>query len=262
MDYSSKIEFIVIIGTSSMLLLACFIILFLFLYQKKRLSQELKMQKVESEYQNELLVATVDIQESERKRIALDLHDNIGSMLSAIRLRMYQLNKSTTDETLQESYKETTDIIDDMLETTRSFSRELMSPTLEDFGLAHALENLCTRIHTGGVLHVDIQVVGEYKRQSLKTELNIFRIAQEILNNIVKHAHASEIRMVLVSGGDMLELRIEDNGDGFIKKEGIGKQGLGLKSIQTRLHLLKATLNYFPGEVKGTIAIIKVPVQK
>ena len=262
MDYSAKIDLIVIIGTSSMLLLASFIILFLFLYQKKRLSQELKMQKVEAEYQHELLVATIDIQESVRKRIALDLHDNIGSLLSVIRLKMYQLNKNTSNPALQESYKETTDMIDDMLETTRTFSRELMSPTLEDFGLAQALENLCTRIHANGILHMDIRIAGEYKRQNLKTELNIFRIAQEILNNILKHAKATEIKLLLICG-DKLELQIEDNGNGFIRNDKTPKSsGLGLKSIETRLHLLKATLDYIPNVIKGTKVILKVPVQE
>lgn len=261
MDYSTKIEFIVIIGTSSMLLLASFIILFLFIYQKKRLSQELKMQKVDAEYKHELLVSAIDVQESERKRIAHDLHDNIGSLLSTLRLRMYQLNKNTTDATLQESYKETTDMVDDMITTTRTFSRELMSPTLEDFGLALALENLCTRIHTDGILNADFEVIGTYKRQDLKTELNIFRIAQEILNNILKHANATEIKLRLVCG-DKLELQIEDNGNGFMKTNSTAKQGLGLKSIETRLHILKATLDYIPNLKQGTKVVIKVPVQE
>lgn len=243
-----------------MLLLASFIILFLFLYQKKRLSQELQIQKVEAEYKDELLVATVDTQESERKRIALDLHDNIGSLLSVIRLKMYQLNKNTSDPGLQKSYKETTEMLDDMLETTRTFSRELMSPTLEDFGLAHALENLCTRIHADGIIHTHIQITGEYKRQNLKTELNIFRIAQEILNNILKHAKAKEISLSLTCG-DKLELQITDNGNGFIKNEKTAKTGLGLKSIETRLHLLKGTLDYIPHKIKGTKVILRVPLQ-
>jgi len=244
-----------------MLLLVSFIILFLFLYQKKRLSQELKMQKVEAEYKDELIVATVDIQESERKRIALDLHDNIGSLLSVIRLKMYQLNKNTSNPALQESYRETTDMLDDMLETTRTFSRELMSPTLEDFGLAHALENLCTRIHADGIMHTSIQIVGTYRRQPLKTELNIFRIAQELLNNILKHANATEIKLLLVCS-DRLELQIEDNGKGFIKNEKTPTSGLGLKSIETRLHLLKASLEYIPNLKKGTKVVIRVPLQE
>src|SRR6187551_3931449 len=211
MEESYQGFFLVAVGTVVMLLLVTAIILFMVFYQKKMIQEQMKRQKLELEYQQKMMVAALDSQENERRRVAGDLHDSIGAMLSAIRLGLITLGKQIPDPTGINDAKE---MLDETIGSVRRISRDLMPSTLEKFGLAHALKELCDRFQSTSRLPIQYHEEGDAGAMFAKRELMIFRIVQELLNNAIKHSKATTISVTL-RGTDKFEIVVEDDGIGF-----------------------------------------------
>jgi len=175
-----------------MLILAVAIIFFFLIYQKRLSDQQEKIKTLEIEYQKELLKAILEAQESERKRIASDLHDSVGSNLSAIRLYLNQLKQEDQSDYFDNVKKETTGMIDLTIENVRSITRNLLPSSLEQFGLIAALEDLCRRINELDNLKVRFQCQ-EDRRLPPSAEIALYRVVQELINNTLKHAQAEHI---------------------------------------------------------------------
>lgn len=259
-----NITTVVILGTFGMLFLATTIVTFVFVYQKKLIKRDLDLQKMQAAYQKDLLKATIDAQEKERKRIAQDLHDDIGAMLSTIKLSVMSMlrgNKIDVKQGLK--LKNTKELIDETVGNVRQLSRDLLPATLDEYGLVHALEQLVEKIQVNTHLQVDFKHQVETARLEKSTELALYRIIQELCNNIIKHANATEIKIWLRQDFGNLEIRIIDNGDGFMSYKGQrmrnGKNlGLGLKNIESRLSMINASIDYQPALEKGTKVLLKM----
>jgi len=245
-----------------MLLLVSAIILFMVFYQKKMIQEQIKRQKLESEFQQKMMIAELDSQESERRRVAGDLHDSIGAMLSAIRLGLITIGKQIPDPT---RINDTKEMLDETIGSVRRISRDLMPSTLEKFGLAHALKELCERFQTTSQLAIHYHEHGEIKAIEAKRSLMIFRIIQELLNNAIKHAKASSISITIYSA-DTLQIVVEDDGIGFDFEEKHSsktiEKGLGLFNIDNRARLLGATIEFEKERKKGACITLTVPYEK
>lgn len=240
-----------------MLLLAGAIVLFIAFYQKKMVQQQLKQQMLEGQIQEKVLEATLDSQEKERSRVAGDLHDSIGGMLSAIRVGLSALARQLPDPGKLDASKQ---MLDDTIDSVRKISRELMPATLEKFGLIPAVRELCERMQHTTHIQVGVLEFGETRKIPTKKALMVYRIVQELLNNAFNHAQASYIEVVF-NFKDKLHVVIEDNGVGIDPKkmEESGKKSLGLFNIQSRVKLLAATVSIDTEKTNGSKITVVIP---
>lgn len=247
------------VATVGMLLLTGAIIIFVVFYQKRMLQEQFKRQSLEFDYQQKMMQAELSSQESERRKLAADLHDSIGGMLSTIRVGISTLARNLSDPS---QVDETKQMLDDTIASVRRISRDLMPSTLEKFGLMYAVKEMCERFHGTSKIPVLFESVGEFLGMDKQRELMTFRIVQELLNNAVKHSTASTINVRLVSDIN-LTVTVADDGVGFdvgkLKSDKTGR-GLGLFNIENRARLLNGELVFNSGQSRGTVVTLTIPL--
>ncbi|MCG6187019.1 sensor histidine kinase [Maribellus maritimus] len=243
------------IGSLGMIILAVAIFFFFVAYQKRLLKKELELTKVKSDQQEEILRNTISAQEKERKRIARDLHDEVGAMLSVVKLNVGQIEKKSESEKAKTLAGETKSYLDEVITQVRRISRDLLPPSLEKLGLSFAIQELVNWINKSGKIEIEYWSTGEPVRFEIKKELAVFRIVQEIVNNALKHAEPSRIQIKTRFLNSSLAVSISDDGKGFDLNEKL-ETGLGLKNLESRSGTIgaKFKMRSIPG--KGTLAII------
>lgn len=205
--------------------------------------------------QQEVLSAILTTEEAERKRIAEALHNGVGQLLYATKLHL--ANRSGPGRPRDEVHS----LLDDAIRMTRTISFELTPGILEDFGLQYALEELVRRIPRQS-LPVHLHLAGMEKPLPKLMEVAVYRIVQELLNNIIKHAHAQEAFIHLVREDDKLSVSVEDNGQGFEADPSFApRQGIGLPGLRNRVGLLGGALSINSRPGQGTIISIELPVK-
>jgi len=209
-------------------------------YQRKVNKNKLVLKEKEAAYQQELIYASINSQENERRRIARDLHDEVGAMLSTLKLQLGAVGrKLSATGASEDPTKPAVSLVDETITNVRRISKDLLPPTLEEFGLAHALEDLADKVASasGIVIKKDIQPLSQ--RLEVERELALYRVIQEMMNNALKHAEATEFNLKMTENDGRLHLSFSDNGKGFdldaIKKSKAGKTGLGLKNLENRV---------------------------
>lgn len=250
---SSQFALIFSLATVAMLVLAGFIIVFVVYYQKRMVQEQLKRQQLELEFQQKLMEATLESEESERRRLAGDLHDSVGGMLSTIRVGLAAIAKQLPDPSLIEQSKR---MLDETLTSVRRISLDLMPSTLEKFGLMPALKELCERFEGASLIPVNLEEHGEIKAMPASRALKVYRIVQELINNAVKHAEASVINVVTKGDAKGVQITVEDNGKGFDPSLNHSAtwngSGLGLYNMENRARLLNTQLEYESDLGKGS----------
>ncbi|MBG6133463.1 signal transduction histidine kinase [Aquimarina sp. EL_43] len=235
---------VIIIGMVVIFLLSLSVIIFFILYQRRLLAQQEKHQKIESDYQKELLKTSIISQEEERSRIAKELHDDVGAMLTTTKLYFGQITPELPPEELKGIAEKMSSFFDDMIQSVRSISQDLRPVVLEKLGLVEATQSLVQTINDSGKIKV------HFKNNTIKTiakskELNLYRIIQELITNTLKHAEASAIYVELKNEGNSLIILYEDDGKGLKQKNLLHKKGLGLKNIESRLSVLSGKIHFF-----------------
>ncbi|RPD49587.1 PAS domain S-box protein [Hymenobacter sediminis] len=207
------------------------------------------------EQQQQLFNAVLEAQETERYRIAEGLHNGVGQLLYATKLQLEQLPLQKTDAATR-AYE----LLTDAIRQTRAVSHELVPLVLHEFGLEAALRDICRKLSSRKLrfeYHIDLQEL----RQPLPKPLQIalYRIAQELAQNIVKHAGASEASLALEAVPGFVLLRVEDNGVGFPTPQ-LATSGLGLRSIRDRVDLLNGRFETGSSPSIGTFVRIRLPL--
>jgi two-component system, NarL family, sensor kinase len=247
------------VATVGMLMLAGSIILFIVFYQKKMIKEQMKRQALVFEYQQKMMQAEMESQEGERRRLAADLHDSIGGMLSTIRVGLSTLARTLPDP---KSIDETKLMLDDTIASVRRISRDLMPATLEKFGFLNAIKELCERFQATSKIEIKFSEPDEFPTIDKQRQLMLFRIVQELLNNAIKHASANSIH-VTIQNENGIHVTVEDDGVGFDPvhemKDNQNGKGLGLFNIENRARLLGGKLEY-PKPVKGSKTVLTIPV--
>lgn len=235
----------------------------LFLYNRYRLMQKNKYQQELNRQQNELFNAIASAQEQERKRLAQDIHDSLGSLLSAAKLKMAELKVAKPELLYEEKFLAGIGLLDEASSELRNISHNIMPATLSKLGLAAALKNLCDRISSYGGLQFTFLHHGFENRLDEQTEISIYRIILELINNVVKHASATKLTVQLIKFSDTINITIEDNGKGFDYKKAVTeKHGLGLGSVLARIEYLKGKVHFDSGTGKGTTVILDIPLPR
>lgn len=209
--------------------------------------------------------AILEGQELERQRIAADLHDAINPLLSISKLNLESL-KELIQTNRQDKFAKVDnaiELLERSMKEIREISRNLMPSVLRDFGLIQALKDLCNKITQGGTLSVNFDHHGISERIAKKVEVSLFRISQELLNNIIKHAKASKAELQLILQTNLLILMIHDNGVGFNRDSTqILKNGLGFQNTESRVKSLGGIMHIDAAEGRGTTITIKIPIEQ
>jgi len=235
-------------GTIGMLALTIGLIVFISFHQRRVIRYQQQLQRMEQDQQKTLLNASIRLQEEERQRIAADLHDDAGPLLATARLYLNE-NFVNLDKTTQlQSIYNAKQIIDDTIQLIRNISHSLMPPTLKNFGLESAVNDLFQKISGSGTINASSRFHDYSERLKPEKELVVFRIIQELINNILKHSNSSFIHLTENVHGDKFYLRIHHDGRGIVQSdfEKLTKSniGLGLKNISSRMRVLHGSINF------------------
>lgn len=179
-------------------------------------------------------------EENERKRIAEELHDGIAGDLSAIKFNLAYLNQKNTDGDNIELLSELSQIIDKSCVQLREISHNLSPTAITDYGLSLAVENYCKKIENTYNIIVNYEFSGEPLQLSNTSETHIYRIIQELLNNIVKHSGASSAEVKILNNNRNIMIQVADNGHGFTLNN--NEKGIGLSNIDSRIRFLEARI--------------------
>lgn len=208
----------------------------------------------------EISEALLKGQTIERKRVAAELHDNIGGNIAAMRLQMLGIDRSKFSETELNTYNEVLAMIQDSYRQVRGLSHNLMPEILEKEGLVKALEKLVDKMNQNGLITFEFEGIGIENRLDPKIELEFYSICLESINNILKHSGANLAQIKLGKPTEtVLVLSIMDNGKGFEKTK--VEQGMGLKSIENRVNALNGKIDFESNVGKGTSLVIEVPIK-
>jgi signal transduction histidine kinase len=224
---------------------------------RKKLEQELLVEQIS--HQKALTQATIDGQEKERREIGKELHDNIGQMLTTTKLYL-DLAKTTADDATIEMVSLALKSISDVINEIRSISHALVPPTLGDLGIIESIEELINSIGHVQLLQIDFDYFDfNEDRVPENQQLMLFRIIQEQLNNVVKHADASRVQIIIKNNRGELRLEIKDDGKGFDKA--LGRKGLGLMNIKNRAELFSGKMEIQSAPGKGCSLKVVIPAR-
>ncbi len=256
------------IAGSIVLLLGLFV-LGIYYVQRNRINKknaqiaEQKISSLLNEQEIKTYNAMIDGQEEERKRIAGDLHDRLGSMLSTVKLLFSALDdkmdKAQEENKMQ--YERAGMLLDEAVAEVRRISHNLSTGMVISFGLVTALQELTESINQSGMIQCKLLTYGKKERLDQQTEIGIYRMIQELISNILKHAKASVITIQLNQMDTTVSVSVEDNGIGFNVAEKIKSGGLGLKNLEARAAKLNGSFYVDSQPGKGTLSVIEIPIQ-
>ncbi|KAF0129560.1 MAG: Signal transduction histidine kinase [Bacteroidetes bacterium] len=242
----------------SLLVLGTIIIIFLYKrYRNKQLQQfNLRLLKQKEGH----LRAVVEAQEEERKRIAKDLHDGIGQNLSGVRLGLAALIENIqVDNNSRLKISELTNVVDHTIQEVRTLSHQMMPRILQEDGLVPAISDMLEKSFRYSSISYEFEHFGISNRFKENVEIGLYRISQELINNIIKHSGANKVSVQLIKNGKMLILLVEDNGKGFEMSK-LKSKGIGLMNISSRVETIHGEFNMEPSPESGTLATIRIPI--
>lgn len=255
------------IAGSVVLLLGFFVLGFYYLQRNKlaKKNEEISQQKISSllnEQEIKSYNAMIEGQEEERKRIATDLHDRLGSMLSTVKLLFSSLDlkidKAQDENKMQ--YERAGNLLDEAVVEVRRISHNLSTGIVMSFGLVPALQELCESIDNSKLIKCKLLHYGMDQRLDQHIEIDIYRIVQELFGNILKHAKAKQITLQLNRVDGSINITVEDDGIGFDVAEKMKSGGMGLKNLEARAAKLNGVFHVDSKPGTGTISIIEIPV--
>lgn len=203
------------------------------------------------------LQSMVNGQETERTRIAKDLHDGLGGLFSTIKMYFSTLQHEQQYLHNNELFAKSYELIDTASEEVRRIAHNMMPEVLMKLGLVHALQDMCSNISAGKLLQVKLQSYGMEQRMNASTEIMLYRIVQELLNNIIKHADATKVIVQFNREADHLAVTVEDNGRGFNLQETDGNRHTGLETIKSRVNYLNGNISIDSEEEVGTTVLME-----
>ena len=231
-------------------------------YTHRQKLQQAKIDELETEKQLTATEAILKGEEQERSRLAKDLHDGLGGMLSGIKYALSNMKENLimTPQNAN-AFEHSINMLDNSIGEMRRVAHNLMPESLLKFGLDEALRDFCSEIDRNGRLNVVYQSLG-VKDKVIEQSLSvaIYRITQELLNNILKHANAKQAIVQIGATENQLTITVEDDGKGVDTNTMKNSTGIGWNNIQSRVHYHKGSINIQSGPEKGTSVFIEFPI--
>jgi signal transduction histidine kinase len=227
-------------------------------FKKNIYKQQLLNEELKNKHQLDLLQTSIAVQEGERKRIAENLHDELGAILSISRMRLVQLQGELHAPQHSETVGEIRSYIETSLASMRRISHELIPPQLEQFGLVLTLESVTEQLSKTKEITVTFSAADSLPKLSWSIQLGLYRVLMEFMNNTIKHARATEIHIDLSCSNNELLCLYRDNGIGLQDDTSIN--GIGFRNIEGRINALEGQLTIGAQKNSGFTASILIPL--
>lgn len=223
-----------------------------------------KLQQAKLEYQQSLLQSSLLAEEKERERISKNVHDEVGALISLLNMNLSRIKmKSESLEAVMPLVEEQKELLKSTSDIIRNVSKELASPMLLKFGYIEGLKDLLKTIEETAEIDIVFDCSNDKYRFKTNDEMQLFRVTKELLNNVLKYALPKQINITLVGVQNELMLIILHNGKGITQQEfnslSESSNGLGLKSIQSRLQAMSGTLHFNQEENQNYSITVKIP---
>lgn len=226
-------------------------------YNQYRAKQNQKLQAAILSEKERGFESIIIATEEERKRISKDLHDGIGQQLSALKMALNNIVGKVTDDQQREDLELISEQFSKSAEEIRQVSHQMMPRTLMDYGLVGAIEDLLQNSLKFSDIQFDFEHHNVDQRFDERVEISLYRVLQELINNVIKHSGATEVSVQLLKNKEKLVLFVEDNGKGL---DGAKTDGHGFLNIKSRLDMVKGSVNYTPSPESGTSATVSIPI--
>jgi two-component system, NarL family, sensor kinase len=262
---NNQIKVFILVTILLIVILIGFVVIMIFNYKRKQISYLNSISTIKTDYEKNLLTTQLEIQEQTLQNISREIHDNISISLTLAKLQLNILDIQNPDA-VQQTVLSSVDLISKSISELSHLSKSFNTEAILENGLYNTLKQEIEKIKRTGIHQVVFNVTGTPVFMASQKELILFRIAQEALNNILKHADASKITVSLCYEPQLLVLGVADNGKGFdlngIAEERKNKMKAGLSNIQLRSATINGdcTINSTPG--KGTIIYVSTPYDK
>jgi two-component system NarL family sensor kinase len=234
------------------------------LYTRRRLRREVEFAQERQQLERLRSQAVLEAEEAERRRIGSDLHDGVGQLLTAAKLNLHALGEqlSVQTEGQQTMLQNALDVVDESFREVRSISHNLMPNSLIKRGLAQAVRDFLGKISPDDRLQIQLEVVGldRGRRLDATVENVLFRVIQELAQNIIKHARATQMTLQIIRREEELTVMVEDNGVGFDPAALGAEAGIGLKNIESRMAYLGGRAEFDSQPSRGTTVTLEVPL--
>ncbi len=255
--------FLVVMFIGVMLLLfASFLVSFI-IAQRKKLKYQQDVQNLREQQQNQLIEAAVRSEEIERHRIAETLHDEVGAILSSSKLHLQGIKSAGLDERDIQLYEKGKELLNEGIQKVRGISHNLHSNILKEFGLNEAIRHFISKTVQGSIMQTTTELDDNYTTQNPEKDMSIYRMIQELINNILKYADAKKLVIKSTYLNSNLDIILFHDGDGITQQQfeelRYKKEGLGLKNIMNRIILLHGKL-VFSSSPEGYSINIHVPI--
>lgn len=229
-------------------------------YNRYKWKQQVKLQEEVLKQQQLATSLVLEAEEKERSRIAKDLHDGVGQMMSAARMNLssFYNDLKLPNPEQNKSLSNIIQLVDESCKEVRAVSHSMMPAALLSKGLPQTLEEIAGRISTAD-FNIQFYCEGFTERLDSNTETILFRVIQECINNAIKHAEATVLDLSLIKDKDGISVTIEDNGKGFIYDPAKATEGIGLNNIHSRIQFLKGSIDIDSSPGKGTLIAIHLP---
>lgn len=230
-------------------------------YAKYKLKQKAKLQEEIFKQQELATKAVFTAEENERQRIAKDLHDGVGQLMSAAKMNLSAIKNELNFETnlQQQSFEKTIQLVDESCKEVRAVSHNMMPNVLLKSGLISGIRDFVNKLDSR-VIKINLFTDGLNEKLDENIEMVLYRVIQECVNNVIKHAEATHLDISMIKDEDGISLSIEDNGKGFNINDKNNFEGIGLKNIITRIQYLKGTVEWDSSIGKGTVVTIQLPI--
>jgi signal transduction histidine kinase len=237
------------------------LVLGILFYKRNKLKQQARLQAEILKQKQMASEAVIAAEEHERKRIAGELHDGIGQMFSVVKMNLSGISDRTDisgeDKTLLDK---TIKLVDESCREVRSISHQMMPNVLNETGFNAAINEFVDKIDSHS-LEVTLDVTGFERKIPGNVEAVVYRIVQECVNNVIKHAQASHLDIQIHNEGDHISATIEDNGKGFDISLLQSSGGIGVKGMMARVEFLGGKMEYDSAPGKGTVVAIHIPLK-
>ncbi|WP_439506910.1 tetratricopeptide repeat-containing sensor histidine kinase [Sediminibacterium sp.] len=231
------------------------------LYKRKQLEQKMLLTAERVKQRQAITEAVIEAEETERKRIAADLHDGVGQLFSAVKMNLQALFERVEIPKQEDHFlaEKTMALVDESCKEVRVISHKMMPNFLLKSGIASDIRSFIEKIdeHT---LKIKLETKGFKDQLEFNEEVILYRVIQELINNVIKHANANELYLLLERSASYINVVLSDNGIGFNYEDGKNKGGLGLKNIAVRINYLKGQITFSANQPKGTKVHIQIPV--
>lgn len=260
MEVSRQIDvaFFLVTGIIVLLLLAGGCILFFRVYTRKILRQQERLLRAETKHKEELLFSTISSVEAERKRIATDIHDELGNIFSTLSVCISRFDTGNNPSNVT-AVNDGRMLVEKGLSGVRRIAHTMMPHELEMFGLVYTVETLCDRLQSGNLISVSFTHAIDHYSQNPSADLAIYRVLQELTSNTIKHAGARNIFIDITAVDSVLQVLYKDDGKGIDTASIASGKGLGLKNIESRVSMVSGKVSWSSAPQKGITCLIEIP---